>query len=222
MLGDIFDNWVFPYDMVPPTIEELMSAPKNLSVVEELKILSQKTKVYYVPGNHDMNATVEIMESIFPGIIYCPKIFSSGRLIAEHGHRYALFNAPPRFSKNIMGYPLGYFISRIEATKMALTNSQARSYHTYVDDFIEMFGEQTLPQSVFEAVIEEAGLDENIEFKIKRKNGLVQSVSAREVKEVYKDIYNDWPNSIVSKQRAVFAELDMLGPIADKICKDGY
>jgi hypothetical protein len=36
-----------------------------------------------------------------------------------------------------------------------------------------------------------------------------------------KDIYNDWPSTIVSKPRAVFAELDMLGPIADKLCKDG-
>lgn len=222
LLGDIFDNWVFPYDLVPPTMEELLTAEKNKKVVEELNELSRKNKVYYVPGNHDMHATAVIIKNFFPDFIYCPVRFSTSRLIAEHGHRYALFNAPPRYSQNYMGLPLGYFISRIEATRKAMTNRDGRCYQTYVDDFVEMLGEQTLPQSVLEAVIEETGLDEDIEYKIKRPNGLVQSVAATEIKEIYKNIYNDWPSSIVSKHRAVFAELDMLGPIADKLCKDGY
>jgi UDP-2,3-diacylglucosamine pyrophosphatase LpxH len=221
LLGDIFDNWVFPYDLVPPTMEELFEAEKNKRVIRELNTLATKTKVYYIPGNHDMHATAAVMKDFFPDFIYCPKRYSSDRLIAEHGHRYAMFNAPARFSTNIMGLPLGYFISRTEATKKAMTNSEGRSYHTYVDDFIEMFGEQTLPQSVLEAVIEEAGFDEEIEYKIKRKNGQVLSKTAIEVKDVYKNIYRDWPTSTVSRPRAVFAELDMLGPIADKLCKDG-
>lgn len=222
LLGDIFDNWVFPHDLVPPSIEELLTAEKNIRVVEELKTLCRTAKVYYVPGNHDMDATANIMKNVFPGITYCPQKYLGERLVAEHGHRYALFNAPARFSQNIMGLPLGYFISRIEATQKGMTDSDDRNYHTYVDDFIEMFGDQTMPQSVFEAVIEAAGLSEDLEFKLKRINGPEQSVSAGEVKEVYKDIYNDWPTTFVSKHRAVFAELDMLGPIADKICKDGY
>jgi UDP-2,3-diacylglucosamine pyrophosphatase LpxH len=221
-LGDIFDNWVFPYDLVPPTMEELLTAKKNHKIVKELNKLSAKTRVFYVPGNHDMHASAAVMKKFFPAFIYCPTRFLSDRLMAEHGHRYALFNAPPRYSNNILGLPLGYFISRIEATKKAMTNSERRSYQTYVDDILEMFGEQTLPQSVFEAVIEEAKLDEDIEFKMRREKGQVQSISADNVKEVYKNIYNDWPSSIVSKQRAVFAEIDMLGPIADKLCKDGY
>lgn len=222
LLGDIFDNWVFPYDMIPPTMEELLSAKKNKKVVKELNQLSRRTKVYYVPGNHDMHATADVIKKFFPKFVYCPVRFASNRLIAEHGHRYAMFNAPPRFSKNIMGLPLGYFISRIEATRKAMTDRDGRAYQTYVDDFIEMLGEQTLPQSVLEAVIEEAGLDEDIAYQVKRKNGQVQSLPATQVKEVYKNIYNDWPSTTVSKHRAVFAELDMLGPIADKLCKDGY
>ena len=34
-------------------------------------------------------------------------------------------------------------------------------------------------------------------------------------------MYDDWPEKIVSKPRAVFAELDRLEPIADKLCKNG-
>jgi len=221
LLGDIFDNWIFPYDLIPPTMEELITTDKNKDVVKELNVLAEKCSVFYVPGNHDMHATREVMNEYFPGFIYCPRRFSTGLLIAEHGHRYAMFNAPPRYSNNIMGLPLGYFISRIEATRKAMTNTEGRAYRTYVDDFIELAGKQTLPQSVLEAIIEEADLDEDIEYKVKRKSGTDQSISALEVKEVYKDIYNDWPANVVSKHRAVFAELDMLGPIADKLCKEG-
>ena len=221
LLGDIFDNWVFPHDLVPPTMEELLKAEKNKQVVEELNELASKKKVYYVPGNHDMHASELIIKAHFPNFVYCPVRFSSNRLIAEHGHRYAMFNAPPRYSKNILGLPLGYFISRIEATKKAISDRDGRQYQTYVDDFIEVLGEQTLPQSVLEAVIEEAGLDEDIKYKIKRPNGQIQLIPANQVKEDYKNIYNDWPSANVSKHRAVFAELDLLGPIADKLCKDG-
>lgn len=221
LLGDIFDNWIFPYDLIPPTMDELIKAEKNIEVVSELNNLAKKIRVFYIPGNHDLHANREVINDFFPDFIYCPKRFSSGRLIAEHGHFYAMFNAPARYSSNIMGLPLGYFISRIEATRKALTDREARTYKTYVDDFIEVGGKQTLPQSVLEAVIEEADLDEDIEYKVKRKGGTDQSISAQLVKSVYKDIYNDWPRNIVSKHRAVFAELDMLGPIADKLCKDG-
>jgi len=159
LLGDIFDNWIFPHDLVPPTMEELLTSQKNKKVVAQMNRLAQKCKVCYVPGNHDMHATRDVIEDFFPDFVYCPKRYSSGRLIGEHGHRYAMFNAPARYSNNIMGLPLGYFISRVEATRKALTNKEARTYRTYVDDFIEVLGKQTLPQSVLEAVIEETGLN---------------------------------------------------------------
>ena len=220
-LGDIFDNWVFPHDLVPPMIDELITAKKNKNVVAELNELSNKIPVYYVPGNHDMHATRETMKKYFPKIIFCPEQFTAERLIAEHGHRYAMFNAPPQFSNHLFGLPIGYFISRVEATKKAMTNREDRAYRTYVDDFIEMVGRPTLPQCVLEAVIEEAHLDEDIEYKVRKKNGDFQPISALTVKEQYKDIYDDWPTQNVSKHRAIFAELDMLGPIADKLCKNG-
>ncbi|MCP4576594.1 MAG: hypothetical protein GY846_09960 [Deltaproteobacteria bacterium] len=221
LLGDIFDNWVFPHDLGPPTMDELITAPKNENVVRELNELSKNIPVYYIPGNHDMHATREIINAHFPKIIFCPEQFTAGRLIAEHGHRYAMFNAPPQFSDNLSGLPMGYFISRVEASKKAMTNREDRTYRTYVDDFIEMVGRPTLPQCVLEAVLEEAQLDEDIKYKVRKKDGNTTTISAVDVKETYKDIYDDWPTQKVSKHRAVFAELDMLGPIADKLCKNG-
>ena len=199
----------------------MITAPKNKEVVAELKALSEKLPVYYIPGNHDMQATRGTIRTHFPKIIFCPEQFTAGRLIAEHGHRYAMFNAPPQFSEHLMGLPMGYFISRAEASKKAMTNREDRTYRTYVDDFIEMVGRPTLPQCVLEAVLEEAQLDEDIEYKVRKKDGGFLSISAADVKNQYKNIYDDWPTQIVSKHRAVFAELDMLGPIADKLCKNG-
>ena len=40
---------------------------------------------------------------------------------AEHGHRYCLFNAPDTWSRPGGHLPLGYFITRLAASKAALT-----------------------------------------------------------------------------------------------------
>ena len=220
-LGDIFDNWVFPHDQEPPTMEELIAQPKNATVVEALNKLAAEHRVFYVPGNHDIHATREFMSRHFRGIIYCPEQFVDGRLLAEHGHRYALFNAPPYFSEHFYGLPIGYFISRIEATRKGKTNRGSRSYRTYLDDFLEMVGPATLPQCVLEAVLEEAGLGDDAVFKVKTKSGDVVPIEAGRVKERYKGVYEDWPDQVISTPRAVFAELDRLGPIADRLCKHG-
>lgn len=222
-IGDLFDNWVFPHDMEPPSMTQLINDPCNQGVVESLRKLCslEDVQVLYIPGNHDMHATRPVMEASFPGIIYCPEQYIAGRMIAEHGHRYALFNAPPKFSRNIMGLPLGYFLTRIEATRKARTNSDARNYRTYIDDALELLGQQTLSQCVIEALLEEANLDEDTKFTLRKRDNSFHCVSAAEVKETYRNLYDDWPATIVSKPRAVFAELDRLGPIADRLCKHG-
>ncbi|MBW2589600.1 MAG: metallophosphoesterase [Deltaproteobacteria bacterium] len=220
-IGDIFDNWVFPHDQDPPTMEELIAQPKNKDVVKALNDLASNYPVFYVPGNHDMHATREFMSEHFEKITYCPEQFVDGRQLAEHGHRYALFNAPPYFSEHFYGLPLGYFISRVEATRKGKTNKGGRNYRTYLDDFLEVLGSATLPQCVLEAVLEETGLGDDAEFKVKTKSGDLVTISAAQVKQRYKDLYDDWPEKVVSTPRAVFAELDRLAPIADKLCKNG-
>ncbi|MDJ0762163.1 MAG: metallophosphoesterase [Myxococcota bacterium] len=216
--GDIFDTWIYPHDMQPPTIDDILRADKNKAVIAALNALSAKVPVFYIPGNHDMTARREIIKRTFPQMTYVPERFIAGRLIAEHGHRYALFNAPPYFSKHIMGLPLGYFISRVEATRKAMTNDGSRNYRSYLDDMLEILGPATLPQCVFEAVLEEANLSEETVFHI---NGVPDHVPASIVKETYKDIYSDWPTRVVSRPRAVLAEMNRLEPIADRICKNG-
>ncbi|MBN2528547.1 MAG: metallophosphoesterase [Deltaproteobacteria bacterium] len=220
LLGDIFDNWICPHDIRPPSIDEIINAEKNTAVKDALLSLSSAIKVLYLPGNHDMHATKNVIKNNFPDIIYCPQQYTSGRIHAEHGHRYALFNSPPFYSDHYHGLPLGYFIARMEATRKAATGDGNRNYKTYVDDALEVFGKSTLSQCVFEAVQEESNLADNVQF-VMNENFL--PLPASDVKERYRNIYEDWPNRVVSKPRAVFAELDMLGPIADRLCKmNGY
>ena len=222
LLGDIFDNWVFPHDMVPPTMDQLINADKNSNVVRELQVLSETLPLFYVPGNHDMHATKAVMKRHFPLITYCGERFNASRLLAEHGHRYALFNAPARFSNNYMGLPLGYFISRIEATKKAVTGQQIRKYQTYVDDFLEMVGRPTLPQCVFEAVIEEAELDETLEFKLMQFERRQLEHLSRKSKRIFTRT-----SMKIGRTRSFRGTGRFLPnwtcwvPVADKLCKNG-
>ncbi|MBN2716500.1 MAG: metallophosphoesterase [Deltaproteobacteria bacterium] len=221
LLGDIFDNWIFPHDLEPPTIEDVIGADENQGVMVALKTLSEKLNVFYVPGNHDMHADRAVINAHFPRVRYVAEQYHSERLIAEHGHRYALFNAPPRFSRNISGLPLGYFISRMEATRKARYNNGGRHYKTYVDDFLEILGKATLSQGVFEAVLEETKLSDNEVFVFRNYSGARQTVDAETIKDTYANLYDDWNSQVISRPRAVMAELDRLEPIADRLCKHG-
>ncbi|MBU1221185.1 metallophosphoesterase [Myxococcota bacterium] len=219
LIGDIFDNWVWPHDLPPVSMTELLKSDRNKPVINTLNLISENFDVFYVPGNHDQMASRAVIKNFFPKFKFCPQRYTTHRLIAEHGHRYALFNAPAFFSSNINGLPLGYFISRIEATRYGLTAEDQRNYRTYVDDILEIItGQARLPEAVFEAVMEEAGFGDDEVFLIDHRPS---GVTAKEIKETYKRIYDDWPANVVSPQRAVLAELDYLGPIADKLCKNG-
>ncbi|MBA4422288.1 MAG: hypothetical protein C0390_04190 [Syntrophus sp. (in: bacteria)] len=71
-IGDLMDNWVCPVDQAPPTFDDIVNAPVNQGIVQQLKKLC-KTKgirVVYLPGNHDMGVTKEFIESKFEGMIF--------------------------------------------------------------------------------------------------------------------------------------------------------
>jgi UDP-2,3-diacylglucosamine pyrophosphatase LpxH len=226
LLGDTMDNWVCPVDEDPPAFEEIINAKQNKEIVEKLKILAShnEKKLIFMPGNHDMQITKEILEKAFPGIIFGgsaanKSVYRTSRLRAEHGSAYAMFNAPDPINNPGNRLPLGYFISRVAATKHARTGSAKRHYWTYVDDFLELLGPQKLPSSVFEAIVEEAGLNENTEIKM----GNNISVRIKDIKEKYSDLYEQW-KTYYGKGfafKAVMAEIGYLGDFADMLSKKG-
>jgi len=134
ILGDLFDEWVVPYRISPfdtaaginnsrDFFMAIANAPVNITIINELKAIASSSTVQliYIPGNHDMLLTRDILQEIIPGVIwkgdstglghYSPL----GEIIMEHGHRYDLFNCPQPLANAGHILPPGYFISRLDA-----------------------------------------------------------------------------------------------------------
>ena len=230
LLGDTMDNWVCPVDEVPPTFDEILGASHNKNIVVNLRAVSESKRVIYMPGNHDMHATNEIVKKHFPKIIYGGSAFNksryrSSRLLAEHGSAYAMFNAPDPINSPGDRLPLGYFISRVTATKAARTGHADRHYWTFADDLLELLGPQKLPQSVFEALLEEAGLQGDTEIIMGTKDGSADGsrivIKATTVKEKYANLYEQWESHYGKGMafKSIMAEIGYLGDLADYLSK---
>lgn len=234
ILGDLMDDWVYPVDMEPPSLQKIIKAQINKKIVLALKKLSMNPKinVVYLPGNHDMGVTRTLVEKNFPGPKNSPGMIFGGatlhgsayrtsRLRAEHGSAHTMFNSPDPINGSVSRLPLGYFISRVVATKARNTGDPERHYWSYVDDLLEMLGPQRLGASVFEAVLEEAGLDETTPIKMPKRNGKAISVIAGQVKQRYASLYDQWVERYGKgiAFRAMMAEIGLLGRVADGLCK---
>lgn len=236
ILGDLMDDWVYPVNEEPPSLQDILDASINKKIVQSSKKLAnnEKIKVVYLPGNHDMGVTRELVTKNFPGPNNSPgiifggtafrnSIYRTSRLRAEHGSAHAMFNAPDAINNPGSRLPLGYFISRVIATKARDTGSARRHYWRYADDLLEAFGPQRLGASVFEAVLEEAGLDETTEIVMPKRNGKSRSVTAGQVKEKYTALYDQWKeiHGTGIALKAMMAEIGLLGRMADHLCKQG-
>jgi UDP-2,3-diacylglucosamine pyrophosphatase LpxH len=134
ILGDLFDGWVIPY-RVPPfdtaagiyNIRDyfisVANAPVNAGIINKLRAIATAAdqQLIYIPGNHDMLLTQEILREIIPGVIWGGDSPGLGHyspvdeIVMEHGHRYDFFNCPQPLA--IPGHilPPGYFVSRLDA-----------------------------------------------------------------------------------------------------------
>jgi UDP-2,3-diacylglucosamine pyrophosphatase LpxH len=122
LLGDVFDLWLYPLDVVPWTVDQILAA--NPGITGALRqCVGNIPNVYYMNGNHDMDVTVADLEGLKSGNksvqLVTPDQYGSihqyqRRL--EHGHAVDMFSAPDPADDTIQGYPLGYFIARMVAT----------------------------------------------------------------------------------------------------------
>jgi UDP-2,3-diacylglucosamine pyrophosphatase LpxH len=68
-IGDLFDNWVIPVHVEPPTIDEIITSRKseNDPLIQALGELCQNPnlRVVCLPGNHDMELTAEVVQGHF-------------------------------------------------------------------------------------------------------------------------------------------------------------
>lgn len=138
LLGDIFDDWVFPTEDTPLAFADILDAPQNASVIAALQDICNNPNIQttYVTGNHDLLSWQEenrlAIAQTFPQMTIlsdAPGLGAyskDGVIWAEHGHRYCLFNAPDIWSHQGSHLPLGYFITRLASSKSVTDH---RMYH---------------------------------------------------------------------------------------------
>ncbi|MFH1297343.1 MAG: hypothetical protein ABIJ04_08745, partial [Bacteroidota bacterium] len=102
-------------------------SPVNQFILEKLRAIAADPEIdlVYIPGNHDMLLTQEILDSIIPGIRWHGDVAGLGKynpvpeIVMEHGHRYDFFNCPQPLINPGHMLPPGYFISRLDAYAIA-------------------------------------------------------------------------------------------------------
>lgn len=226
LLGDALDDWVYPVDEVPPSLEDILAAPINEPIMKQFKIMSKNKRVVYLPGNHDMGMTAEILhrhlpDMAFGGSAMRDSVYRTSRLRAEHGSAHAMFNAPMPPSYDGARLPLGYYISRVVAFRERETGNKDRHYWAHAIEQLFKYGPQTLASYVFEVVLSEAGLSGDTEIIMPEAAGQKRSITAAEVTERYRNLYEQWEKLHGPGQafKAILAEVGQLGILADGLCQ---
>jgi UDP-2,3-diacylglucosamine pyrophosphatase LpxH len=223
--GDIFDNWVHPIDTRPPSIIDIMQASRNAEVVKRLRRLAtEQARVTYLPGNHDMTVTAGDIAQTMPEVTaqlgwMGDGVYQNGCIRAEHGNAPAMFNAPDIVHGLPRPLPLGYAITRLEATRQARTGQGGRDYLSYLDDVMNMLAtSEELAAAVFDAVMEETNVTSDT--TIVMPDG--REIALSEIRDAYKNLYDDWCNAhggFGAGPRAIMHEFRYLDDYADQLCK---
>lgn len=208
ILGDLFDKWVIPSDKDPLTsCDAICNNPANSAIIANLKTLASSSDIAlsYVPGNHDISqsltdltTTGNFLKAVFPGIHYISDdnlptgVYQRGKLAAEHGNRYCLFNAPDTWTLSASFLPLGYFISRMVAYKVSKTGGE-QDYLDILKKFIgELKDSSNFIKDVFYAVAQDAGLTENDTLDMKGIDGFPATVTVKSIGTQYDQLVENW------------------------------
>lgn len=207
LVGDIFDQWLCPIDVAPPSVAEIASAAHNRPVMEALRDLR---KVVYVPGNHDMRVTAADVTAAIPGARFMPDGIHEPGLRVEHGHRNCLFNGPDPTNRP---YPIGYYLTRLSATGGNRNGKQPHTLQTIIDNpgkVIELLsGQGRLGEVVVGALLRTlgaephpVGLDEMILMPD------AAPVKVGDVASMFATLYSDWNDGPGHARDAIRNELE--------------
>lgn len=206
VLGDLFDDWVVPAQLDPKNLgtyppEELLlriaGEPMNLPIkLGFQRLVSEGKELHYVRGNHDMFLTDEMLKAWVPGIICEPDDNGPGTgayvlddlLRAEHGCAYCLFNAP-YVEDGRYRYPVGYYVSRINAYDNAV-NGNGANYLEIFKDMLGSFGGDELTGQLVLDTAKSAEMAPNSFFVM--DGDYPRSITVSEVADKFMDWYDEW------------------------------
>jgi UDP-2,3-diacylglucosamine pyrophosphatase LpxH len=225
LVGDIFDNWIFPHDLVPPTLSEILHSAYARPIIQALDAASRVVPTTLLAGNHDLTLSADLVAQVLPKVRFAGAgsyTMFSGRLRAEHGHAWGLFNAPdPQRPDNL---PLGYFISRMVATADRRTGHHTPSIAQEIKELAQVIAtREELAQGVLDAVCAKAGVSENAEILMPTDLWGGHTTTVRDVRDLYRELYVEWKkrNGMASSIIGISAELNSLAMAAARIQLDG-
>jgi UDP-2,3-diacylglucosamine pyrophosphatase LpxH len=228
ILGDLFDEWVIPTDLDPlDSFQAICDDSDNLPVINALRLLAAGGRLTYVPGNHDMTLSIadpagthQFMKTAFPGIHngsdpgLADGVYRSGKLAAEHGNRYTLFNASDTWTNPPSLLPIGYFISRLVAYKVSRTGT-AEDFHDILRKFImKLKGNLNFVKDLFDAVAQDAGLNDASPIDMKGIAGFPGTVGG--IGSLYEQLIEEWKKHRpdIDWEMAVIGDVGDLHPAA--------
>ena len=229
--GDLFDEWVVPYGTNPvPSPDDhkaqfvaIAKASQNKPAIGKLKELASSGRLTYVPGNHDMFASADIVRSILGENTKCiydgpgKGVYQNGVLVAEHGSEYTLFNAPDTWDyeskspdKSARSTPMGFFEARVMAE--AVLNGTPITYDRYkylvLEALIKLIEGESFSDAVYKAMIKESDIKcETLEMNM--FDGWTQQTTQTVAASTFKNLYDKWDKE--HEESPIFATLAAIG-----------
>jgi len=129
--GDFLDEWILPLSYPAHSDSDdfyRQCIVNNQQVFDSLRrAIDAGIKVVYVPGNHDMTLSEEVLAAELPSIVQARDAIGMGvhitgdrnEIAIEHSHRYDVYSAPDTVSnRELVGsdetmLPPGYFYARL-------------------------------------------------------------------------------------------------------------
>ncbi len=222
LLGDIFDLWVAPHDQPPHSFNQIIKDQK--AVLAAIKNTANMVPMLYVNGNHDFRVdSFRLEKALGKKVKHIGDKYQRRNIKAEHGHRWALFNRPDSKNGGPEGLPLGYYISRLHASLGKTQKAKVNLVWQAIDETFQMMGPEKLPQSVFDAIKEAVETTHGKKVQDFDMGGVIGKVKFTDIRDRYKSLFEDWVNAkgYWFAVQMIMSELNRLGTVADKMCKDG-
>ncbi len=239
ILGDLFDDWIIPASNRPADAiyEAIFSAEANRGIIDALTAIDAGNQItlHYVPGNHDMTLTEAFLKEKFPNILWHGDSHEggmglfrdeAGSLVAEHGHRYTLFNCPDTWTERGSGFPqelpYGYYVSRTVAEKLQ-NSGENEDYLDILVRGVKSLGHgEPLMESILDGVAGDVGMNDASHILLADGS----EVSIAQAKDRYRYLYYNWDDHAPARGRigsgsALAGELDRLGDTARKVYHEG-
>ena len=225
ILGDLFDDWVCPAQLDPmpaklgiSKFHEISQAPQNVEAINNLKAIADDDQkdLIYVPGNHDMLITEEIITNIIPGIKYMGTgqgqgVYTADGISGEHGNMYTLFNAPDPYSNKGKTLPLGYFITRVVTEREARTGDHLEYLEALKVAIGQIFDKSDFAKMVFATILKGAGMSNSSKIIMGGINNYSDQVMPPYVEKIFGDLYDDWDKNMPDNVKASVAVADDTG-----------